>query len=83
MKEKVDSLNKKFICELSSKIEDNEKIIEDLYNEVGSLEKFKQLHLCNYCTKEFAVCESEVILGHGLGNDNIVECDIFEEKVYG
>ena len=36
-------------------------------------------HLCDTCKKDFATCNSNPKFGNGIGNDNIYECDAYEE----
>ena len=36
-------------------------------------------NLCDTCKKDFAVCDSNPKFGNGVGNDNIYECDAYEE----
>jgi hypothetical protein len=39
-----------------------------------------QAHLCHTCKHEFPTCKNEkIIFGSGLGNDNVVYCDGYEE----
>jgi len=43
--------------------------------------KNRQDNLCSYCEFCFADCSpSHILFGDGLGNDNVIECDVFTLK---
>ena len=46
----------------------------------GGPTKEDTLNLCDYCSNCIAECKSNPIFGTGRGNDNVCECDAFEEK---
>jgi len=45
------------------------------------IEAVKKVNLCDSCVHEFAICEAlNVKYGTGVGNDNVISCDCYEEK---
>lgn len=43
--------------------------------------KNTKINLCATCTKEIPECNSvKIEFGDGVGNDNVIECDTYEQK---
>lgn len=34
-------------------------------------------NLCDSCALCFADCPAEIVFGNGIGNDNVIECDVY------
>jgi hypothetical protein len=46
----------------------------------GGPKKEEVLNLCEFCSREFATCQSAPKFGCGRGNDNVFECGSFALK---
>lgn len=47
----------------------------------GGKTKEEALNLCSYCSKCIADCDNNPKFGCGKGDDNVCECDHFEERM--
>lgn len=52
------------------------------YERIVRAEQKATVHLCDDCNLSFHNCKSNHKFGTGVGNDNVYECDMFQQKPY-